>query len=349
MEKSNFTFNTTYRQLLSVVVLFLVGIASINAQCSLGINSSTQVSLDEDCLATITFDMLLNDQEATCPDGDFVVNVKTLDEVIIPTSPVVTSAYVDQQLIGEVIDIVSGNTSWGYLNIEDKLPPVFNCVDVTVSCTNIGDFQPDAVDASHPTPSIVLLSQTSDDLGGCDDDYTEVITRTYQATDASGNVSDICTQQIFVERLDLNTIVFPTDLTQANGNAIDCDAVVPLTPEGTPAPEYTGVPTVDGEAIFPTTDLACNVVVTYNDVVLPSIGGVQKIMREFIVNEWFCNMSNTVSMIQVIEIVDSEGPVFANCPSNTTISTTAGTDCEAIVLLQLPSTSDECGTVYSLR
>ncbi len=345
MEKSNFTFNTSYRYLLSTVLLLFVGMTSINAQCSLGVNSSTQISLDENCEAEVTYEMILNDQTTTCPDGIFVVNVKTLDEVIIPTSPIVTSEYIDQQLIAEVVDMNSGNTGWGFINIEDKLAPTFLCIDMTVSCTDIESFEPTAIDACDPNPTVVLLSQTSDDLDNCDPDFIEVITRTYQATDASGNVSATCTQNIYVERLDLDLIEFPDDLTQANGEAIPCDAIVPLTDEGTPDPSYSGVPTIDGDDLFPTTDLSCNVVVTFNDVILPSIGGVQKIMREWIVNEWFCSTSNTISEIQIIEIVDAEGPVFANCPSNTTISTTAGTDCEAIVLLQLPSVADECGTV----
>jgi hypothetical protein len=344
MEKSNFTFNYSIKHVLSTCVLLLLGLTSIHAQCSLGVNSSTQISLDEDCLAEVTPEIILNDQTTTCPDGVFIVNVQTLDEVNIPTSPIVTSDYIDQQLIAEVVDLTSGNTGWGYIFIEDKLAPTIICSDVTVSCTNIQDYEPEVIDGCDPNPTITLLSQSTTELP-CDDDFIEVITQTFQATDASGNVSAICSQDIYVERIELDDVIFPDDLTQANGDAIACDEIVPLDDNGNPHPSYTGVPTLYGDDLFPTSDLSCNAVVTYTDVVLPSIGGVQKIMREWIVNEWFCNSSNTVTDIQVIEIVDAEGPVFETCPDDLDVSTTAGTDCEAIVLLQVPSVSDECGTV----
>lgn len=343
MEKSNFTLKNLISLTLSTFVLMFVGLSNSNAQCSLGVNYSTQISLDENCEAEITPEMILNDQTTSCPDGVFTINVKTLDEVVIPTSPIVTSDYLDQQLIAEVVDDVSGNVGWGYINIEDKLAPVIICEDVTVSCTEIQGFTPMVMDACDPNPTVTLLTQSTTPLS-CDPDFIEVITQTFQAVDASGNVSAICSQDIFVERIDLTSVEFPDDLTDATSTAIPCDASYPVDAEGNPDPSFTGVPTLDGNGIFPTTDLSCNTVVSYTDLVLPSIGGVQKIMREWVVNEWFCNSSNTLTDIQVIEIVDSEGPVFA-CPTDYSVSTTAGTDCEAIVLLQVPSAADACGTV----
>lgn len=338
MEKSNFTFNGFFRILSLFLLLGVFGSQNIYAQCSLGVNTNTQISLDQNCQALITPEIVLNDQTTTCPGGIFSVNVQTLNGVNIPGSPVVTGAYINQTLIAQVVDAVSGNTGWGYIHIEDKLAPVILCSDVTVSCSNIASFTPTVVDACDPNPTVTLISQ-SEQLLPCDVDFIKRITRVYRATDNQGNVSSTCTQVITVERIDLDAILYPIDIQ------IQCDANYPVDANGRPAPSYTGVPTLNGNSIFPTTDLGCNTVVTYSDLVLPSINGVQKIMREWIVNEWWCNGSNMDTDIQLIEIIDNQGPVISNCPSNYTASTTPGTDCQAMVLLPALTAVDACGTV----
>lgn len=348
MEKSNLKLNYAIKSLSSLLFLFLlVGNSSIYAQCALGVNLETQVSLDQDCQAEITPEMVLNDQSTSCPGGIFSAVVTDLNEVPIPSSPIVTSDYIDQTLIVEITDEVSGNTAWGYLIIEDKLAPVFDCVDVTVGCSDVASFVPNVSDGCDPNPTVMLLSQ-SEVVLNCDPDYIKEITRVYQATDASGNVSATCSQVITVERVDFTTLAFPDDLAQGGGNPIQCDESYPVDSEGNPDPSFTGVPTINGASIFPNTDLSCNTVVSYNDLVLPTIEGVQKIMREWIVNEWFCNTSNMVTYIQIIEIVDDEGPVVSDCPDDYTVSTSAGTNCEAIIILPSLTATDACGTVSAV-
>ena len=345
MEKSNFTFSGLSKLIAAFCFfLMLTTSHSLLAQCSLGLNSSTQISLDQNCSALITPEIVLNDQTTTCPNGNFVVSVTDLNDVEIATSPTVTGVYVNQQLKAVVIDLNSGNTGWGYINIEDKLAPVITCVDVTVDCNDVGVYAPIVIDACDPNPTVTLISSNSVDLD-CNMDFIEEITRVYEAVDADGNVSSQCTQIITVRRADIDAVVFPDDLTQANGTAIACDLIPPPYGNGNPNPLITGVPFLNGVPIFPTTDLACNIIVTYDDLVLPSIGGVQKIMREFIVTEWYCNGSVTNSDIQIIEIVDDQGPTILDCPSNYTASTTSGNDCEALVILPALTAVDNCGTV----
>jgi len=345
MEKSNSTFSGLAKQIVALCFLLLLTVSQqLHAQCSLGLNTSTQISLDQNCTAEITPEIVLNDQTTTCPNGVFVVSVTDLDDVEIPTSPIVTGEYVNQQLIVVITDTDSGNTGWGYINIEDKLAPVITCVDVTIDCNDVGTYEPTVIDACDPNPTLTLISSNSVDLD-CNVEFIEEITQTYEAVDADGNVSAQCTQVITVRRADINAVVFPEDLSQANGTALACDQYLPPYGNGNPDPLVTGVPFLDGSAIFPTTDLSCNIIVTYNDVVLPSIGGVQKIMREFIVTEWWCNGSVTNSDIQIIEIIDDQGPTISNCPASYSVSTTSGNDCEALVILPAIEAVDNCGTV----
>lgn len=347
MEKSNFTLSFALKSICSLVLLMFLGFTqSIYAQCSLAVNTNTQISLNVDCQSEIIPSMVLNDEATSCPGNTFTVNVQTLDHVNIPTSPIVTSEYINQTLIAQVV-ASSGNTGWGYIHIEDKMPPAITCVDTVVSCSNIGTYEPIAVDNCDPNPVITLVSQ-SEVVLTCDTAFIKEITRTYTATDNQGNVSLPCTQVIKVERIKIDSIEFPVDLSLGNMNAIQCDANYPKDENGNPDPSYTGVPTLDGNPLFPTTDLACNTVVGYSDVVLPSIGGVQKIMREWTVNEWYCNGSNTRTHMQIIEIVDTEGPVFNTCPTDMNISTTAGTDCEGVTYLELPALTDACAAVHKV-
>ena len=82
-------------------------------------------------------------------------------------------------------------------------------------------------------------------------------------------------------------------------------------PNGAPTPEWAGVPTVDGIPLWPPNDFYCNITVTYEDIVLPKVGCVTKIMRTWDIDEWWCSTDIDIADCrQLIEIVDDEAPII---------------------------------------
>jgi len=117
---------------LVVMLTFMLSNVSF-AQCELACNNNVQVSLDGDCEAEITFDVVLEDPDPACV---YTVEVLNLNDVLIPTTPVVTGDYIGQTLKVRVLNAV-GNSCWGYIHIEDKLAPILVCYDdLTVSCND---------------------------------------------------------------------------------------------------------------------------------------------------------------------------------------------------------------------
>jgi len=91
--------------------------------------------LDGDCEAEITFDVVLEDPDPACT---YTVEVLNLNDVLIPTSPIVDGTYIGQTLKVRVLNAV-GNSCWGYIHIEDKLAPILECLDdITISCNANG-------------------------------------------------------------------------------------------------------------------------------------------------------------------------------------------------------------------
>ena len=98
-------------------------------------NDNVQVSLDSLCEALVTPDDILEGSYG-CTDSIEVIVHDGPDSSYppIPTSPVVTGDYKGQTLAVTVI-LRNGNSCWGTISIEDKLPPILECVDATIECT----------------------------------------------------------------------------------------------------------------------------------------------------------------------------------------------------------------------
>lgn len=139
--------------ILRLILLTLIGNMSLNAQidpdaCPLPCNNNVQVSLDGNCEAIITADMILEDEMDGC---NYTVVVTDKNGFPIPTSPMVTSEYIGQTLQAQVFN-GQQNSCWANIHIEDKLPPIITCFDdLTVSCNdwfNELDFSDQALEAS---------------------------------------------------------------------------------------------------------------------------------------------------------------------------------------------------------
>lgn len=338
MKKIISTFNGLTQLVAFGALIFLT--QNVSAQCSLACNGNIQVSLDANCESTVTYDMLLNAEDSSCPDGQFIVELRTLDGTLLPTSPVVTGEYINQTLEAKVIDTESGNSCWGFALIEDKTSPMIACAPDTIECYEVANYVPVVTDNCDPNPIITTVGG-SDNPIDCDPDFVMQMTRSFQATDAQGNQSGVCSIDVLVRRPDFADLGFPANFLKSNDTEIDCDEVYPLDDEGNPDPSYTGVPTLNGMSIYPLADQACNIFVTYDDLVFPPIGGVTKIMRSWIVTEWHCQAQDTM-VVQVIEIVDDEGPEILDCPDSYVKTTSPGSNCEAYVLIPAIPVNDAC-------
>ncbi len=356
--------SATIRWTRSIVILttLLLTVASFNfsySQCSLACNGNTQVSLDIFCEADITPEMILNDQSTSCPAGDFYVEVYT-EYADIPTSPVVTGAYMGQVIIAEVIDMVSGNSCWGYLAIEDKLGPIIDyCPSDTidVACSDLSAYLgPTFIDACEGPVAPILLSENINPLS-CDDDYIKEIVRVYTAVDSKGYYAPQCTIIYRLLRIDFDDVICPQSYTQFDDNTLACDGKWRFgqggfTPDtdtdydgendldvywddnmnNYPDPLEVGVPEIvvnhlynnaipqPNLALYPYPDVYCNSAVTFTDFELPQVGCSRKIMRSWILREWHCNGEVNDTCLQILEILDEEAPVVV-CPPSIQLTT----------------------------
>ena len=110
--------------------------------------------------------------------------------------------YLGKTLNYEVLSRCDGNKCWGTIKIEDKIGPVFNsCHDITIQCYEVAGFMAE-------TTTFTNKPSTSDNCEESTLTKTDIshvtncggtITRTWVATDASGN-SSTCVQTVTVSR-----------------------------------------------------------------------------------------------------------------------------------------------------
>lgn len=248
MRKTNFTFLTQQLRNL-LVLLMLVGFnASLDAQCALVCNGAINVSLDgAGCDATLAAVDLLNGEETTCVGGQYTVHILDHHGNFINDTGVIGFEHVGQTLQYKVVE-ASGNSCWGYVKVEDKYDPVIVCEPVPgpFYCYDLIDFTPEIVaDCDGDDVVIDLINEIvmTNDCAAYGPDTLMKITRTYIATDLSGNQSDPCTFEFFVLRLPNYTpnmgwadVDCPTSLLKATSTALQCDGSFPLDDNGNPSP-----------------------------------------------------------------------------------------------------------------
>ena len=194
------------------------------------------------------------------------------------------------------------------ITIEDTTDPVVTCpVDISVQCAadvpafDIGLVT--ATDDCDPDPVISFEGDVSDN-GSC----PEIITRTYRATDASGNFAE-CTQTITIMDDTNPMIVCPANVI------IDCSASTD--------PSNTGMATA-------TDNCDANPDITYAD---SQVGAV--ITRVWTATD---NCDNTDQCTQTITIEDDTDPVVT-CPDDVSVQCVADVPAADIGLV---TATDDC-------
>ena len=181
--------------------------------CTMVCNDQVNVSLPAACEAEILYDMILEDPNnplVCTPNGPtaYVVIVMNQYGQVIPTSPVVTSDYIGQTLSVKVKHWASGNSCWGSILVEDKLPPQLTCPpDITIQCTSPTDtaFTGNVI-AEDCSDFLIYLNDVTENFG-CNNPVA-TIQRKFTGQDEYGN-SSYCIQDIFIEQPSISDVQFP--------------------------------------------------------------------------------------------------------------------------------------------
>jgi hypothetical protein len=273
--------------------------------------------------------MLTNNAIPAGCNGPFLVELWDTAGNPIPGSPVVTGAYVNQQVTATVTDLTSGNTCTSVLTIEDKLKPVVQCQPAQTSCfenTSPAYTGVPVVTDNCTADILPTYADQSTQYSCLQTDTIEIIDRMWSAVDASGNLGQ-CLQQICVVRPELSAVTIPPDRDGAAAPALYC----PVTETG---PAVTGMPTYQGQSV----NGICSFLTTYVDVTVPVCNGSYSIFREWVIYDGCAGVAT--SGVQVIQVVDSMPPQLV-CPANLNVGT-SNLDCAATVLLPPIQASDLC-------
>ncbi len=327
-----------------MLLLTFCGATKLDAQayCTMACHNLLNVSLPATCSATITYDMILtspNNPALCSPNGAsaFVVIVMDVNGTPIPGSPVVNASYIGQTLPVKVKHWATGNSCWGNIHIEDKLPPTLTCPpDVTVACT--ASTAPSSTGQATATDCSAFTLTYSDQTvnNGCTGSFSAIITRTWIAVDIGG-YTKTCIQLIKISQPTSASVTFPLNRDGIQAPVIDC--VNPNT-----APSNTGFPTIGGQPIPANGTGFCNMAVTYTDQIIPLCQNSIKILRTWTVVNW-CNGA-IANHVQIISVKDLTPPVLT-CPSNLTAGTTSSVQCKANVILPQVAISDNCSTTFT--
>ena len=240
-----------------------------------------------------------------------------------------------------------GNSCWSEVCVEDKFAPEVICRDDTMSCVEFQFMTHEPMVIEHCQG--YELRQVDEIVTNydCNDEFQKLITQKWIAIDDSGNISDTCTQEIYISRFPFGDLVAPVRDTQ-----IYCASGYEEDANGNPSPNAAGVPRLDVDndildtmlSVWPQPDFFCNVLVDYRDLDLGEVNCVRKIMRTWEVTEWWCQSDSTRRFQQLIEIIDTVGPDLAIGPD--TIYAKAGRrSCDALVDLPVAFVNDACHEV----
>ena len=357
MEKTNFTFLRSISWVMAFAMLFVVSTA---ANASLTCNDNVQVSVDPAlnlCQVEVNADMILENPD---PAETYEITISNGPNVLwTGTNSVVfdASAWLGATLTVNIEEQSTTNSCWGSITIEDKAKPVIDCPTAPINITCTDDLSivpfPTADDNCDVNPVVELTDMIWTDLDACDNGQV-VVERYFVATDASGNVSDICVQIITINRPD--DIDFPDDITwdcalyAANPGIIDAS----LTGSGIPqAASFfngaTGTPYYIDEQY-------CQYAYSHADDVLPTCNypastdsPVFKIIRTWTVLDW-CTGNVVTSNnggednVQVIKVADTTPPAVGS-PTVEVQANVPGAHpqpCTSTGYIPAPTVSDDC-------
>jgi hypothetical protein len=317
-------------------------------------NNHLNISLDANCEAVLTADMILEGGPYRCYEN-YCIEIRTLSGVLHPN--LFTIADEGKTFNVSIIDCNGpqpANSCWGTVTIEEKLLPVFRCpADLTLAC-NID------VEARHPVTGKLLTGEA--ELLSCEvganinyqDEWISygqcnnpraLVRRIWTIIDSEGNKVE-CIQDLTIRALDLDDVVYPADLDF--NKAIECsDAAYDPT---LVSPAKTGYPMLNGVQVNKAGGL-CMVSLNYSDELYDICDGSYEILRYWRVRNMCLPVSatNPRTHVQVIKVLDTKGPIVKDCPADITMSVNPWS-CRAFGNLHVPLTIEElCSEDFTFR
>ncbi len=309
---------------------FIVQIAEVEdgiIQCQ----DNLVFSIGEDGLLQLTADMLLEGGPYGCIDDYDIVVQGSNWEGVLSEDGLLGCEHVSELLrTAKVTDTESGNMCWVSFYLIDDLPPVFDCVQDTLSLAcdlPLSAVPPPLASDNCTDVDVVLLLEEVVDDDMCDGDSTMLVRRLWVASDTFGNFSDTCEQYIRIFQPD---IVFPVDIVWS------CEQVAafPTLLEGVEVHDailLLGGDPLDASHLTDTAVLAnsgsgyarrgyvyqensCLVGISYQDTLLP--GGcdyVYRIQRVWTAVNWcYYPAEGSIQMdTQYIYVVDEKAPLLS--------------------------------------
>lgn len=321
-------------------------ILNVSGNDSIACIALVNVTLDDNCEANLIVDQFLLGINY---EGYYVLNVFDSDGNDLGTT--VNFNHINQTLVYTITSLCTGNMCWGNVFIEDKTPPVMDChcdgpdAQNDPAC-NFACFEfdqakhnpfferPDMIDACGP------ITTTFEDVISPADCGTSTITRTWLATDESGN-SSTCVQNFYFNQL------LTTDIQAPAQNVIlPCHSGT--SPEVVAsqygAISYPHVFDNSGVAvpITPSNDV-CQILTTYDDsqtfVCNENCEESVLIIRNWTVLDW-CNLE-VLNFAQHIKTRDQEAPTVTEWHGETLVSTN-NENCAYSGKLPIPFLHDNC-------
>lgn len=325
--------------LVIILAIMCINIEMSAQDCSkaMACNSNVQVSLDRNCTEIVTAKMMLKTLEF--PASDYTVTVKFPNGSIVPGG-LLNSTHIGQKLEVSVKLDRCGSSCWGYIWVEDKLPPtIVGCDTVRLNCDDniiagVGVPKPTASDACGS----VTVTQLKDVVTtyNCTGLYTKIIERPWMFTDQSGNVAT-CVQVITLRRKSISTVTAPPNYDDLANPAFECGTITNVLPSGAPSPVVTGYPS----------GISCdNFQVTFKDIQFELCGNGKKVLRGWTVIDW-CTGKDTM-FNQVIKILDRKAPVCTLNPNTIVNLTTDPKKCTAAYRVPAPQATDCSKWTYTV-
>ncbi len=285
-------------------------VSVVTTPTAVACNDNVQVSLDQSCVVTITPDMVLEGGYSCFDDYTIAITYPAGTTTFNPANKV-NASHAGKTMKVTLTHVASGNSCWGNLLVEDKLPPQMTCpANVTIQCSQ--STSPSTTGNVSITDCSTFTSTYIDaytDFGQCASPRAQII-RTWTATDKWGNAAT-CSQKITIAAFDLANVAFPSDVT------LNCTDVG-INPDLT-NPDNTGRPTIGGSAIA--AGSVCMASVSMTDEIYDICPNSYEILRTWKVRNMCLPVSatNPVTKTQIVKVSDAQGPVL-DCPADFTVS-----------------------------
>jgi len=368
MRKTNFTLvpigrssrkaNGKHKTTLTLALFFLFALVAnqLQAQCSISCKN-VNISVGQSCEADLNWSTLAYLPSAcnqSPQDEDFTIIMYELNGTLIDSSSngnlvVDLHDHLNDSVMIEVYYTGTGgnnNFCWTNAFVEDKMPPQVTCRNDTVSCLDgIVEPFPDVVDNCSDSSEIDIIVRNRSYQSVCDDNFIKIMIREFQAQDGSGNLSAMCKDTIYFERID--TALIEPPINYEGNSALACDGPWDGNSDGYPDWFELDVPTYNGIPLYPDPVDACNLSFTFKDHEFPITCGT-KIVREWTGLEWCSGSDRIFTFIQIIMIIDEEPPVVV--AQNDLIEvTTSHFSCSATVIIPPATVTDNCSEISSYQ